>query len=190
MVMIEKLIQSVLAVDRLDQPLGVIEKHKAHRNGILHRAFSIFLFRSSGSSFQVLLQQRAHGKYHSGGLWTNTCCSHAEENTPLEITAQDRLKTEMGFSCKLYRAGSFYYKANVDNGMVEHEIDHVFVGLHNPKLIQPNPKEVQDYQWQDVPFLLNLPIEKRGEFTVWFFQAFDLAWKFITLSKEGILKNE
>ena len=179
MIVAENLVQTVLAVDQLDKPLGLIEKHEAHRDGILHRAFSIFLFRSFGSSFQILLQQRAEGKCHSGGLWTNTCCSHAEEDIPLKITAQNRLKTEMGFSCKLCPAGSFYYKANVGNGMIEHEIDHVFVGLHNPPLIRPNSQEVQNYQWKDVELLLKLPLEERKEFTVWFFQAFELALKFL-----------
>ncbi|PWU14536.1 MAG: isopentenyl-diphosphate delta-isomerase [Chlamydiae bacterium] len=188
MVINQKETQFVLEVDCLDQPLRLVEKHEAHFNGILHRAFSIFVFRQLGTSLQLLLQQRAFGKYHSEGLWTNTCCSHAG-NDSLEKIARNRLQTEMGFSCELHPAGSFYYKADVGNGMMEHEIDHVFVGLHNPQVVQPNPEEVQDYQWRDVETLLELSSEQRKEFTVWFFQVFELALKFIKLHEWENLKE-
>ncbi len=171
----------VLRVNQLDQPLGLIEKYEAHRKGLLHRAFSVFLFRHFNSSFQLLLNQRSLKKYHSGGLWTNTCCSHAEKTTPLEQTAKNRLKMEMGFSCKLDLIGSFYYKANVGNEMIEHEIDHVFIGLHNPRFIRPNPQEVQNYKWVDVEILQRLPQKSREEFTVWFFQGLELASNFIKI---------
>ncbi|WP_171005762.1 NUDIX domain-containing protein [Candidatus Rhabdochlamydia sp. T3358] len=171
--------QFILRVNQLDQPLGLIEKYEAHRNGILHRAFSVFLFRRLNSSLQLLLHQRTQEKYHSGGLWTNTCCSHAKKATPLENQAKNRLKIEMGFSCKLYHAGLFYYKENVGNEMIEHEIDHVFVGLHNPRFIRPNPQEVQNYKWIDVEALQSLSQEEQKKFTAWFFQAFELALKSI-----------
>jgi isopentenyl-diphosphate delta-isomerase len=167
--------QLILAVDQLDQSLGLVDKYEAHRRGILHRAFSIFIFRFVDSSLQVLLHQRAKDKYHSSGLWTNTCCSHAIEEDSLEETARRRLEEEMGFSCDLHRLGSFYYKADVGHGLVEHEIDHVFVGLDNPELIRPNPQEVQDWRWISTDLLLKLPSEEKKLFTVWFFQAFELA---------------
>lgn len=167
--------QLILAVNRLDQSLGLIDKYEAHRRGILHRAFSIFIFRYMGSSLEVLLHQRAKDKYHSSGLWTNTCCSHALDDDSLEETAKKRLQEEMGFSSELHRVGSFYYKADVGHGMVEHEIDHVFVGLDNPEVIRPNPQEVQDWKWRSVDLLLKLPSEEQKLFTVWFFQGFELA---------------
>ena len=173
----QKRAQFVLEVDPLDHPLGLVEKQKAHRQGILHRAFSIFVFRSQGPSLQLLLQKRAAEKYHSGGLWTNTCCGHAQELISLETAAKSRLVEEMGISCELYPAGSFYYLAKLDNEMIEHEIDHVFIATANPTAIRPNPLEVQDYQWQDVALLLEMSEEAKASFTVWFFPAFEVAVK-------------
>ena len=176
--------QFVLAVDLLNSPIGLVEKKRAHSFGILHRAFSIFLFRSSGTSLQTLLQKRANKKYHSGGLWTNTCCSHAEKEVSLRVTAQNRLEREMGFSCQLHPAGLFYYKANVNRTMIEHEIDHVFVGFDNPKVIRPHPQEVQAYQWIDVNHLLKLFKEMQKEFTPWFFEGFQLALRWVMSKKD------
>lgn len=175
----------MLKVDRSDKPLGLLEKHEAHRIGDLHRAFSIFVFRCKDSIFQLLLQQRAYSKYHSGGLWTNTCCGHGEISTPIEKTARNRLKEEMGFTSDLHYAGSFHYKSQVGLEMIEHEIDHVFVAFDNPQHIYPNPEEVIEYQWIDVDFLLRSFKEKQNEFTVWFYQAFELALKYTNINNYG-----
>jgi isopentenyl-diphosphate delta-isomerase len=137
----------VILVDQSDQEIGTVEKVEAHIKGLLHRAFSVFIFRKRNEEIELLLQQRADQKYHSGGLWSNTCCSHAKLNTPIEKTARERMAEEMGFSCPLTNLGLFYYHADLEHGMVEHEIDHVFIGQCNPSKIPFNQDEVQDYRW-------------------------------------------
>ena len=173
----------LLEVDHSDRPIGLVEKKNAHLKGILHRAFSIFIFREVGSGTQLLLQQRALHKYHSGGLWTNTCCSHAEPDVPLEITANNRLQAEMGFSCPISFLRSFYYKTAVGNGMTEHEIDHVFAAFYNPPNIHLNPEEANAFKWVNVKDLEKDLITKRHEFTAWFPEAFDIALKFLDKKK-------
>lgn len=169
----------ILEVDTSDTPVGLIEKKEAHVKGILHRAFSIFIFRKVGSSYQLLIQQRAFGKYHSGGLWTNTCCSHADPNVAVEKTAEIRLQTEMGFTCPLSYLGSFYYKADVGNGMTEHEIDHVFAAFCDPIDIHPDPEEAHSFKWIDIDLLQKLLISKPREFTAWFPEAFKISLQFL-----------
>jgi len=171
----EKKPQFVVSVDPSDSPIGLVEKQQAHREGVLHRAFSIFLLRRVEGTLQTLLQQRALHKYHSGGLWTNTCCSHAEADVPVEATAQKRLEEEMGFSCPLHYAGSFLYRAEVGNSMVEHEIDHVFAAFYDPPSIRLNPEEAENCRWEDADVVQKLLLKKRGEFTAWFPQAFEIA---------------
>ena len=118
----------VILVNEQDAPIGVMEKMEAHKTGTLHRAFSIFIFNSQG---EMLLQQRAKGKYHSGGLWTNACCSHPQPGEQVEKAAERRLMEELGFSTSLEKVFDFLYKAGLDNGLTEHEFDHVFVGEYN-----------------------------------------------------------
>ena len=173
----------IVQVERSDRLVGLVEKKHAHLNGILHRAFSIFVFREAQSSLQLLLQQRAFHKYHSGGLWSNTCCSHAEPNVPIEITASNRLQTEMGFCCPISLLESFYYKTDVGNGMIEHEIDHVFAAFYDPPHIQLNPEEANAYKWVDVKDLEKDLMIKRHEFTAWFPEAFRIALKFLDKRK-------
>lgn len=156
--------QFIFGVDCLDQPLRLVEKPETHLNGVLRRFFSIFIFRYFDSSLPLLLLQRAFGKYHSEGLWTNTCCSY-DDNASLEQAPGDRLRTEMGFSCELHPERSF----------------HCLLGYITHKLFNPNPQEVQDYQLKNVELLLSLSLAQRKDFTVWFFQAFELALKFIKL---------
>ena len=117
--------EQVILVDQQDREIGVAEKLEAHRKGKLHRAFSVFLFNAKD---EMLLQQRAAEKYHSGGLWTNTCCSHPRPGEPTEAAARRRLREEMGISCNLNKAFDFIYRAEFDNGLIEHELDHVFIG--------------------------------------------------------------
>jgi len=169
----------LLQVDALDNPIGLVDKKKAHLRGILHRGFSIFIFREVESSIQLLLQQRAFHKYHSGGLWSNTCCSHAEPDVPLDVTAQNRLQIEMGFSCPLSCSGFFYYKTDVGNGMVEHEIDHVFASFHNPTHIYPNPEESIGFKWVDIKTISHMLTTNSFEFTSWFPKAFALSLGFL-----------
>ena len=138
--------EEVILVDRNDKETGIGKKIKIHREGKLHRAFSIFIFNSNG---ELLLQKRAKSKYHSGGLWTNTCCSHPRPDESLEKTVHRRLKEEMGFDCELEEIFSFIYKGKLDNDLFEHEYDHVFIGEFNGKPT-PNPEEVDEWKWVDI----------------------------------------
>lgn len=154
----------VVLVDQDDQKLGLMEKQQAHVAGLLHRAFSVFVFNSNG---ELMIQQRAASKYHSPTLWTNTCCSHPRDNETYEQAAHRRLKEEMGFDCDLEFKFSFIYKAHLDNDLTEHELDHVFIGTYNdePKL---NPEEVMAYRWVDL-MDLKKDIEKNPQnYTAWF----------------------
>jgi isopentenyl-diphosphate delta-isomerase len=135
--------EKVILVNENDKEIGAEEKIKAHHEGKLHRAFSIFVFNSKG---RLLLQRRAKSKYHSGGLWTNTCCSHPRPGESLERAIHRRLKEEMGFDCELKEIFSFTYKAKLDNNLFENEYDHVFMGKFdgNPT---PNTEEVDEWKW-------------------------------------------
>ncbi len=175
----------VVHIDPTDKDIGLIEKLEAHQRGILHRAFSIFIFRDHRHSTEVLIQKRASDKYHSGGLWTNTCCSHAEAHIPVEITAQKRLKEEFGFTCPLHHAGTFLYKADVGNSLIEHEIDHVYTAFCSPLKLHPNPEEIEDFQWIDIEKLEQWMKTKPHDFTAWFEKAFDIALKYIRTTKSS-----
>lgn len=133
----------VILVDEQDRETGIMEKMEAHQKGLLHRAFSIFIVNPKG---EILLQQRATDKYHSGGLWTNTCCSHPQPNESLETAGMRRLQEEMGFSCNVTPKFSFIYKVKLEGGLSEHELDHVLVGTFAGD-IHPDPSEVMDYKW-------------------------------------------
>ena len=136
-------INEVILVDERDIAIGVMEKMEAHRKGALHRAFSIFLFNGKG---EMLLQRRALTKYHSPGLWTNTCCSHPMQGETVEVAAYRRLQEEMGMFCTMNKAFDFIYKAELDSDLIEHEFDHVFFGTTNePPVI--NPEEVSEWKW-------------------------------------------
>lgn len=135
--------EHVILVDELDLPQGKMEKLEAHRKGMLHRAFSVFIFNDDQ---ELLLQQRAEEKYHSGGLWTNTCCSHPREGESNLAAAKRRLKEEMGISCELLYGFNFLYKAEFEDGLIEHELDHVFFGKSNSKP-QINKIEVEDFKY-------------------------------------------
>lgn len=135
--------EEVVLVDAHGQQIGVEEKERAHLDGVLHRAFSIFVFNGAGA---LLMQRRADGKYHSAGLWTNTCCGHPRPGEALTQAAHRRLQEEMGFDCALREAFQFTYHAQLGNGLIEHEFDHVFVGRCEAEP-QPNPDEVGACQW-------------------------------------------
>lgn len=158
----------VVLVDQNDQAIGEMEKMEAHEKGMLHRAFSIFIFNAAG---QMLLQQRAHSKYHSGGLWTNTCCSHPRPKERVLDAAHRRLGEEMGFDCELFQSFEFIYETQFDNGLTEHELDHVISGVYDGK-INPNQEEVEAYKYVDLE-TINNEIERFPEhFTVWFVIAY------------------
>ncbi|MEN9421865.1 MAG: Isopentenyl-diphosphate Delta-isomerase 2 [Bacteroidota bacterium] len=154
----------VVLVDEQDQEIGQMEKMEAHRLGLLHRAFSILLFNSKG---ELLLQQRAAHKYHSPLLWTNTCCSHQRPGETTLIAAERRLREEMGMSAPMQTAFSFLYKANLDQGLSEHELDHVVFGYTNQDPII-NPEEVQSFQWITIDQLSQQLKNNPQTLTVWF----------------------
>ena len=135
--------EQVVLVNQKDEKIGLMEKQEAHVKGLLHRAFSIFVFNDKG---ETLLQQRAKSKYHSPLLWTNTCCSHPRDHESYLEGAQRRLQEEMGFSCSLEKKFDFIYKADVGKGLIEHEYDHVFIGTYNGDP-QINSDEVAKYKW-------------------------------------------
>ena len=158
----------LILVDKQDNPVGTCEKMEAHRQGLLHRAFSIFIFDAQG---RMLLQQRALSKYHSGGLWTNACCSHPFPGEDNLTAAQRRLQEEMGFTTSLSKAFDFYYRAAFENGLTEHEFDHVFVGQYEGAL-EVNPQEVMDYCFLSLEEIENQLETRPDRYTEWFKIAF------------------
>ncbi|WKZ65126.1 MAG: isopentenyl-diphosphate Delta-isomerase [Flavobacteriales bacterium] len=133
----------VLLVNERDEPVGTMGKLRAHQEGALHRAFSVFLFDDQG---RLLLQRRAAGKYHSPGLWTNTCCSHPRPEESVADAARRRLMEEMGIDTPVEHRFSFHYRADFDNGLIEHELDHVLFGRWSGD-VRPNPEEVDDWTY-------------------------------------------
>lgn len=159
----------VILVDKNDNPIGKMEKIEAHEKGLLHRAFSVFVFNDKE---ELLLQQRALTKYHTPGLWTNTCCSHQKEGESNIDAGQRRLQEEMGFSVPLEEIMSFTYKAPFSNGLTEHEFDHILVGYYNEEP-KPNPEEVHNWKWES---LQNIKIDIKQNpdtYTEWFKIIFD-----------------
>ncbi|NQT78446.1 MAG: isopentenyl-diphosphate Delta-isomerase [Bacteroidetes bacterium] len=157
-------IEEVILVDEQDNEVGTMEKIEAHKKALLHRAFSIFVFNNAG---QMMLQQRALSKYHSPGLWTNTCCSHPRPGESLEKATQRRIVEEMGFQCEMREVFSFIYKAAFDHGLTEHELDHVFMGIYNedPEI---NPEEVAEWKWIHIDELLADVKANPDNYTIWF----------------------
>ena len=156
--------EEVILVDENDHEIGVMEKMEAHRKGTLHRAFSVFLFNGKN---EYLLHQRTHDKYHSAGLWTNTCCSHPRPNEQLLDGAHRRLREEMGIECELKKMFQFTYHADVGNGLAEHEVDHVFYGFYDA-VPRPNAEEVQDWKWMNEEELKAQLSHHPENFTTWF----------------------
>ncbi|MEI8109771.1 MAG: isopentenyl-diphosphate Delta-isomerase [Chitinophagia bacterium] len=160
--------EQLILVNEQDVAIGIMEKMEVHEKALLHRAFSVFIFNSRG---ELLLQQRAQEKYHCGGLWTNTCCSHPR---PLEETshaALRRLQEEMGFTTPLKKVFDFVYKAPFSNGLTEYEFDHVFVGYHDGS-VQINKAEASDYKYLSVQEIQSLLSSSPEQFTPWFQIAF------------------
>lgn len=154
----------VVLVNEMDEKIGLMPKLEAHEKGVLHRAFSVFIYNDKG---QLLLQQRALHKYHTPGLWANTCCSHPRDGeSPLEAGVR-RLQEEMGFETSLIYRKSFIYKASFDNGLTEHELDHILIGRYDeePNI---NPEEVADYVWMHIPDILEDIELNPDKYTAWF----------------------
>lgn len=154
----------VILVDEQDNDIGVMEKLLAHQEGLLHRAFSIFIFNEKG---ELLLQQRALSKYHSAGLWTNTCCSHPRPNETIKDAANRRLFEEMGMSCDLKIITNFIYKTPFENGLTEHELDYVLTGITNQNP-QINKDEVENYKWMPIEDIKKDIISHPDLYTSWF----------------------
>lgn len=134
----------LILVDENDREIGTMEKTPVHEKGLLHRAFSIFIFNSAN---ELLLQQRSDTKYHSPGLWTNTCCSHPRPGEEVGDAVRRRLQEEMGMQCELAFQFSFIYKHEFANGLTEHELDHVYFGSSDQ---QPNPDTLEVRDWKYV----------------------------------------
>ncbi|RKR82948.1 isopentenyl-diphosphate delta-isomerase [Mucilaginibacter gracilis] len=158
-----------MLVNANNEVVGTMDKMAAHKKGALHRAFSIFIFNSKG---ELLLQQRAFGKYHSGGLWTNTCCSHPGLGEITINAAHRRLKEEMGMACHLEELFQFSYRHEFDNGLIEHEYDHVFMGVSD-EMPQPNAAEVAGFKYLDINTVLLSVANQPHEYTAWFKICFD-----------------
>ena len=171
----------VILVNEADEQIGIESKLEAHKRGVLHRAFSVFLFaRDQNSNLQVLMQQRALDKYHCAGLWTNTCCSHPQPEESVIDAGLSRLDEELGIKLPegvLKDMGSFIYEAKFDNGLIEHELDHVLVGFVDLDLkININNSEVANYRWQSVLDLKdNLKDADFRKYTPWLSPALRLA---------------
>ena len=165
--------EQVILVDENDNQLGLMPKMEAHEKAVLHRAFSVFIFNKKG---ELMLQQRAAHKYHSPLLWTNTCCSHQRNGESNLEAGKRRLQEEMGFTADLKEVFSFTYKAPFDNGLTEHELDHVMVGSYedSPNI---NKEEVEDYKWMLLEDVKSDMINNPSEYTEWFKIIFDKSFE-------------
>jgi isopentenyl-diphosphate Delta-isomerase len=156
--------ERVILVDRQDRPIGDAEKMDAHRRGLLHRAVSVFVFDSDG---RMLLQRRSDAKYHSGGLWSNTCCTHPRPGERSEDAAIRRLREEMGFTCPVRLRFETIYRAEVSDGLIEHEYDHIFIGRFDGEP-EPNEAEVVEYRWVESADVAEELDEAPERYTPWF----------------------
>lgn len=178
--------EEVVLVDLKDHTIGYMEKQEAHIKGLLHRAFSVFIFNNKK---ELLLQKRAISKYHSGGLWTNTCCSHPRKNEIVINAAKRRLKEEMGLECDLYYAFNFIYRAKFDNKLIENELDHVFIGFSDEKP-KPDPSEVKNYRYINSDDLKKEINEKPHIFTPWFKICIDKVLKVKSIFEKKFLISQ
>jgi len=167
--------EQVILVNELDQQIGLMPKLEAHERAILHRAFSVFILNDKN---EIMLQQRAHHKYHSPLLWTNTCCSHQRDGETNIQAGSRRLYEEMGFKAELKELFHFIYKAPFDNGLTEHELDHVMIGYYNDEPII-NPEEVEDWKWMKIEDVQNDMLANPDDYTVWFKIIFDEFYHFL-----------
>ena len=175
--------EQVILVDQEDNEVGTAEKMSSHQEGMLHRAFSIFIVNNKN---EILLQKRAKGKYHCAGLWTNTCCSHPRPGESLLEAAHRRLQEEMGFDCPLEDAFTFMYRVEFENGLIEHELDHVLIGTHDGP-VDPDPQEVSEYRWMPIEELKQELSSNEQQFTPWLNLCWDQALShLLTLETEHV----
>jgi isopentenyl-diphosphate delta-isomerase len=167
--------EEVILVNELDEPIGLMPKLEAHQKAVLHRAFSVFVLNDQN---EILLQQRAHHKYHSPLLWTNTCCSHQRSGETNIEAGSRRLFEEMGFKTDLKELFHFIYKAPFDNGLTEHELDHVMIGYYHEDPIV-NPEEVEDWKWMKIEDIKTDMELNPAIYTVWFKIIFDEFYHYI-----------
>jgi isopentenyl-diphosphate delta-isomerase len=167
--------ENVILVNEKDEPIGLMPKMDAHEKAVLHRAFSVFVLNSKN---EIMLQQRAHHKYHSPLLWTNTCCSHQREGETNIQAGSRRLFEEMGFQTDLKELFHFIYKAPFDNGLTEHELDHVMIGYYNdaPNI---NTEEVEDWKWMPIEAVKSDIQNNPDLYTIWFKIIFDQFYHFL-----------
>lgn len=161
--------EQVILVNKNDEPIGLMNKMEAHEKAVLHRAFSVFILNDKN---EVMLQQRAHHKYHSPLLWTNTCCSHQRAGETNIEAGKRRLFEEMGFEVELKELFHFIYKAPFDNGLTEHELDHVMIGYYNGEPII-NDDEVESWKWMKIEAIKDDMVQNPAIYTVWFKIIFD-----------------
>ena len=161
--------ERVILVDARNRQIGTMEKLEAHKKGLLHRAFSIFIFNSNG---EMLIHQRAKTKYHCGGLWTNACCSHPRPDEKIAEGLRRKLKQEMGFNTELQKAFDFTYRSELKNGLVEYEFDEVFIGIYNGD-IHPNPEEVEAWKFLEMRDIKRDLELNPNRYTPWFRLLFD-----------------
>ncbi|WP_290696643.1 isopentenyl-diphosphate Delta-isomerase [Lacinutrix sp.] len=173
--------EKVILVNEKDEQIGLMPKMEAHEKAVLHRAFSVFIFNDKN---ELMLQQRALTKYHSPGLWTNTCCSHQREGESNLKAGKRRLQEEMGFVTPLKEKTSFIYKAPFDNGLTEHELDHIMVGNYNA-LPQINTEEVEAWKWMPLEAVKKDIQEQPELYTAWFKIIFDKFYQFINVIDES-----
>ena len=171
--------EDVILVNNLDEQIGTMPKMEAHEKAILHRAFSVFVMNTKG---ETMLQQRAAHKYHSPLLWTNTCCSHQRVGETNIIAGKRRLQEEMGFVADLKELFSFIYKAPFDNGLTEHELDHVMVGYYNDEPVI-NTDEVADWKWMKPEDIKEDISKNPKDYTAWFKIIFEKFYSHITQHK-------
>lgn len=169
--------EQVILVNEKDEQIGLMAKQEAHEKGVLHRAFSVFIFNDNE---ELLLQQRALTKYHSPGLWTNTCCSHQRDGEDSVDAGIRRLQEEMGFTTTLRPTTSFIYKAPFDNGLTEYEYDHILVGRFNG-IPEINKEEVADWKWMPLDAVKNDIKQHPENYTEWFKIIFEKFYKAISL---------
>lgn len=168
---------NLILVDENDQEIGYAEKMAVHRTGALHRAFSAFVFREHNHELQLLLQKRHIHKYHSGNLWTNSCCGHPEFKENTIVAGERRIQEELGITVKLFEIGAFVYKHQFANGLIEHEFDHVLIGAYQHDIINPNPSEVDHVKWENIADFDRWLLANNDEFTVWLRGAWNVVKK-------------
>jgi len=173
--------ENVIIVNKKGEQIGLMPKLEAHEKAVLHRAFSVFIFNNKN---ELMLQQRALNKYHSPGLWTNTCCSHQRDGESNIAAGKRRLKEEMGFVTDLQESISFIYKATLDNGLTEHEFDYVLLGKYNDEPII-NEIEVASWKWMTLNDVKADMSAHPGRYTEWFKIIFDKFYEHINISHES-----